>query len=58
MSHSEVIRVLKDSEYRQNLTQDERAKLALHPAGLVELKDAELEAVSGGRLLWPDWIFK
>jgi len=58
MSHSEVNRALKDPEYRQGLSQDERAKLPLHPAGLVELQDAELEAVSGGRAIGPDWIPK
>ena len=58
MSHSDVIRALKDPEYRQSLSQDERAKLPAHPAGLVELQEAELEAVSGGRYLYPDWIPK
>jgi mersacidin/lichenicidin family type 2 lantibiotic len=50
MAHVNVIRAWKDEEYRLNLTAAERAQLPAHPAGLIDLSDAELNGVSGGML--------
>jgi mersacidin/lichenicidin family type 2 lantibiotic len=43
-----VIRAWKDEEYRASLTEQERALLPEHPAGINELSDAELEQLAGG----------
>jgi mersacidin/lichenicidin family type 2 lantibiotic len=50
MSHEDIIRAWKDPEYRMSLSEEERAQLPEHPAGLIELTDAEMEAVAGGDL--------
>ena len=39
MSKVDVIRAWKDEEYRLSLTEQERAQLPAHPAGLIELED-------------------
>ncbi len=44
-----VIRAWKDSEYRRSLSATERELMPLHPAGLLELTDADLAEVAGGR---------
>jgi len=44
----DVIRAWKDAGYRQNLSAAERANLPAHPAGMIELTDANLGVVSGG----------
>ena len=49
MSRSEVIRAWRDEEYRLSLSEAERAELPAHPAGLIELQDADLEGVAGAR---------
>ncbi len=48
MSTVDIIRAWKDEEYRNSLSKEQRAQLPEHPAGLIELEDAELEAVAGG----------
>jgi mersacidin/lichenicidin family type 2 lantibiotic len=48
MSHLDIVRACKDPEYQQNLNEAERAHLPALPAGPIELKDAEIDAVSGG----------
>ena len=50
MSHVDIIRAWKDEEYRLSLTEAQRAQLPDHPAGLIELTEAELGAVAGGAL--------
>jgi mersacidin/lichenicidin family type 2 lantibiotic len=47
ISGKDVIRAWKDAEYRESLSAEERAALPNHPAGLVDLSDAELEMVRG-----------
>jgi len=37
-----IIRAWKDEEYRQSLSRDLREQLPEHPAGLIDLIDAEL----------------
>jgi mersacidin/lichenicidin family type 2 lantibiotic len=50
MSTEKIIRAWKDPKYRETLNPEERAMVPEHPAGLVELSDAELGDVSGGGL--------
>lgn len=49
MTNVDIIRAWKDEEYRMGLTEAERAELPEHPAGLVELTDAQMAAVAGGQ---------
>jgi len=44
MSNIDVIRAWKDEEYRLGLSEAERALLPAHPAGAVEISDADLRA--------------
>jgi len=48
LSPQEIIRVWKDEEYRQSLSQVQLAQLPQHPAGIIELTDAELDTHVGG----------
>jgi mersacidin/lichenicidin family type 2 lantibiotic len=47
MAYREIIRVRKGKEHRQSLREEQPAVLPEHPAGLMELADAELDAVQG-----------
>lgn len=47
MSPRNIIRAWKDEGYRLSLSEGERVGVPAHPAGLVELSDAELGDVSG-----------
>jgi mersacidin/lichenicidin family type 2 lantibiotic len=53
MSHVNVVRAWKDEEYRQSLTEAERAALPENPAGLLDLVESELRQVAGGYVI-PD----
>ncbi len=56
MSTVDIIRAWKDEEYRNSLSKEQQAQLPKHPAGLIELDDAELETVAG--LGWTTgWFF-
>ena len=48
MRNKDIIRAWKDEEYRRSLSDADRARLPINPAGIVELSDAELQAVAGG----------
>ena len=50
MSHQHIIRAWKDPEYRLSLNEAEQALLPPHPAGHIELTDANLDQVAGGRI--------
>ncbi len=53
MSEKLIIRTWKDEEYRNSLSEVERAKLPQNPAGLaIELTDAELDNAAGGLRKW------
>lgn len=53
MSNEHIIRAWKDAEYRMSLSEEDRAHLPEHPAGLIELTDAEMGIVGGGFLsIW------
>ncbi len=47
MRKVDIARAWKDEEYRLELSDEERARLPEHPAGRVELGDAQLEEVAG-----------
>jgi len=47
----DIVRAWKDAGYRQSLSAAERASLPAHPAGMIELADADLGVVSGGRYI-------
>jgi mersacidin/lichenicidin family type 2 lantibiotic len=49
MSKQNIIRAWKDEAYRRSLSAAERALLPANPAGLIELTDAQLGAIDGGR---------
>lgn len=48
MKNKDIIRAWKDEEYRQSLSDAERAMLPINPAGMIELTDAELGSAAGG----------
>jgi mersacidin/lichenicidin family type 2 lantibiotic len=48
MSKVNIVRAWKDAEYRQALSEAERALLPQHPAGIVELSDDDLAYTAGG----------
>lgn len=47
MSHEIIIRAWKDISFRDGLSKVERTLLPDHPAGLVELDDADLSSAGG-----------
>jgi mersacidin/lichenicidin family type 2 lantibiotic len=47
MTHLDIIRAWKDEEYRLGLSEAERAQLPAHPAGIMELTDAQLDVAGG-----------
>jgi mersacidin/lichenicidin family type 2 lantibiotic len=51
MKNIDIARAMKDSEYRSTLTAEELALLPENAAGVVALGDADLLAVSGGRIM-------
>ena len=44
----DVVRAWRDEEYRNSLTQEERASLPENPAGLAVINDSVLRSVTGG----------
>ncbi|MCI0459191.1 MAG: mersacidin/lichenicidin family type 2 lantibiotic [Gemmataceae bacterium] len=53
MSVEKIIRAWKDEDFRQSLSAAERALLPAHPAGLIDLTAAELDALTGGYFATP-----
>lgn len=47
MTIETIIRAWKDEDYRQSLSEQERAQLPANPSGVIELRDAELNQASG-----------
>jgi mersacidin/lichenicidin family type 2 lantibiotic len=45
----EIIRAWKDKNFRDNLSDEQRAQLPANPAGLVEIGDEQLLQVTGAR---------
>ena len=52
MSNVDIIRAWKDEEYRNSLSEAERAQLPGNPAGAIELSDLDLTSVAGGTTGW------
>ncbi len=50
MSVENIIRAWKDEDFRRRLSAAERASLPEHPAGLIDLTAAELDALTGGAI--------
>jgi mersacidin/lichenicidin family type 2 lantibiotic len=48
MTVDRIIRAWEDPEFRKSLSAEELAALPEHPAGAIELTDAELGGVVGG----------
>ena len=48
MSNIDIIRAWKDEDYRDSLSDEEKAQLPENPAGLIELTDEDMSSVSGG----------
>ena len=48
LSVNEIIRAWKDNNFRDSLSEEQRAQLPANPAGLVEIDDAQLLQVAGG----------
>ena len=48
MKKEKIIRAWRDRDAYLALTDEERAQLPAHPAGITELSDAELADVAGG----------
>lgn len=51
MSNIDIIRAWKDEEYRNSLTKEQRHQLPENPAGIIELSDAQMENVAGGKVI-------
>jgi mersacidin/lichenicidin family type 2 lantibiotic len=50
MLYEDIIRAWKDEEYRNSLSEEQRAQLPENPAGMVELSDEAMQTVAGGIL--------
>jgi mersacidin/lichenicidin family type 2 lantibiotic len=48
MSSDQIVRAWRDYDFWLSLGAEERARIPDNPAGVIELMDAELEAVAGG----------
>jgi len=48
MTNEKIVRAWRDPEYRAKLNETERAGLPDHPAGWIELENADLNEVAGG----------
>jgi mersacidin/lichenicidin family type 2 lantibiotic len=48
MSHEDIIRAWKDEDYRNSLSEEQRAQLPENPAGMVELSNESMQAIAGG----------
>jgi mersacidin/lichenicidin family type 2 lantibiotic len=46
----EIIRAWKDKQFRESLSEEQRAQLPANPAGLVEIDDEQLVQVAGGAI--------
>jgi mersacidin/lichenicidin family type 2 lantibiotic len=49
MHKVDIVRAWKDEEYRLSLSEEERRQLPPHPAGLIELDEAQLASARGHR---------
>lgn len=52
ISDIDVVRAWKNEEYRNSLSEAQRAQLPENPAGMTEITDEEINAVLGGGCGW------
>ncbi|MBD2328722.1 mersacidin/lichenicidin family type 2 lantibiotic [Alkalinema sp. FACHB-956] len=55
MSQENIIRAWKDADFRNSLSRDAKTVLPDNPAGLIQLNDTELGAISGGQMPDVPW---
>jgi mersacidin/lichenicidin family type 2 lantibiotic len=55
MINKNIVRAWKDPVYRNSLSEAERASLPANPAGSIELSDADLGNVAGGKVVINTW---
>ena len=48
MSNIDIIRGWKDENYRNSLSDEQRAQLPQNPAGIIDLSENEMESIVGG----------
>lgn len=48
MSELDIVRAMKDEEYRASLSEEARALLPENPVGAVQLNDEELNSIAAG----------
>lgn len=48
MKKKDIVRAWRDEEYRNSLTDAEKAALPSHPAGYMDLDDETLGSIAGG----------
>ena len=48
MSNIDIIRAWKDENYRNSLSDEQRAQLPQNPAGIIDLSEQEMESIVGG----------
>ncbi|MBD2778093.1 mersacidin/lichenicidin family type 2 lantibiotic [Iningainema tapete] len=48
MSTEEIVRAWKDKNYRNSLSDQQKAMLPSNPAGLIDLTDDDMMSLSGG----------
>ena len=46
----DVVRAWRDEEYRNSLTEQERASLPENPAGMATVDDSSLRSITGGAI--------
>lgn len=44
----DIVRAWRDEEYRNSLTEEQRASLPENPAGLAQVSDSVLRSIAGG----------
>jgi mersacidin/lichenicidin family type 2 lantibiotic len=52
MKSEKIVRSWKDEDYRLSLSGAEQSLLPVHPSGLIELTDTELQGAGGGETQW------
>ncbi|HVF56054.1 MAG TPA: mersacidin/lichenicidin family type 2 lantibiotic [Pyrinomonadaceae bacterium] len=50
MNREQIIRAWKDEDFRESLNEAQRSLLPVHPSGLIDLSDVELNSVAGGTI--------
>lgn len=57
MKKSDIIRAWRDRDFLLSLSEEQRASLPVHPAGLLDLSDEELIGIAGGRAAGTHYSF-